>query len=244
MLFARGVYEEASAMRLSAQCMLSSAYGALLLGRFEEAEEELRLALGIASSLDYRGGVLVAKQNLGLALLRRGKLEECIAIEREALAMARAQKNLRMAGACLYYLSLAFHARGDQSEAEMHAEESARACEHIPPSRAEALAALAQARLAKGEAQKALASAKEAMSILEEVGGIDEGEPFIRLVWAEALRASGAAEDARVAIGQARAHVLGRAEKLAADDQKTFLAISENARTLELAQQWGARPER
>jgi tetratricopeptide (TPR) repeat protein len=144
-----------------------------------------------------------------------------------------------MEGACLYYLSLALHARGDFDGAERHALEAVRVCEHVPPSRAEALAALAHARMAKGEVGQALANAKEAMGILAAVGGIDEGEPFIRLVHAEALHASGALDEARVAIAEARRHLEGRAGKIVDDDARaTFVAISENARTLELARLW------
>jgi len=239
MAFAQTVYEGSGAMRHSAHCILSSAYGALLLGRFEEAAEELRRSVGIAAELDIQVGVLAGKQNLGLALLRLGRVEESIALEREALELSRAQRNVRLEGACLYYLSLAFHARGDFIEAENHALESARVCEQIPPSRAEALAALAQARLAKGDVPRALENAKEAMAILLAVGGVDEGEPLIRLVHAEALRATGSLDESRAAIVDARSHVEARAGKIADESaRETFLAISEHARTVELAELW------
>jgi tetratricopeptide (TPR) repeat protein len=239
MAFARQVYENAGEMKQSCQCTLSSGYGALLIGQYAEAERELKRALELASQLDVPRVVLSAKHNLGLVFLRLGRIEESVAIESEALHLAREQKNLRMEGACLYYLSLVLHALGDFDAAEARALESVQACEHIPPSRGEALAALARARIAKGNVSQATADAKEALDIAEAVGGIDEGEPFIRLVYAEALHASGALSEAREAISEARTHLEARAQKITDPGARaTFLSVPENARTLELAQRW------
>ena len=74
------------------------------------------------------------------------------------------------------------------------------------------------------------------MRILREVGGIDEGEPFIRLMHALALQKSGATVEAQAAIDEARAHVEARAAKIADEASRaTFLAVWENAQTLKLA---------
>jgi tetratricopeptide (TPR) repeat protein len=167
-----------------------------------------------------------------------GQLDEALAIETEALELARLQKNPRFEGACLYYLSLIAHARGDFQEAVRRAEESAEVCARVPPSRAEALAALAQARLAMGDAPSAREAAAEAMRILNEVGGIDEGEPFIRLMDAETLHATGDDAASRRAIQDALAHLERRAEKLGGAARTTFFAVPEHARTLALAQSY------
>jgi len=77
------------------------------------------------------------------------------------------------------------------------------------------------------------------MAILLAVGGVDEGEPLIRLVHAEALRATGSLDESRAAIVDARSHVEARAGKIADESaRETFLAISEHARTVELAELW------
>ncbi len=237
--FAKRAYEEAGAMRHICRSMGSDAYGAMLLGRYADAADALRGALAIATSLGAMSIVLGAKHNLGLALLRSGDLDGALEIETDALALAREQKTPRLEGACLYYLSLIAHARGNFDDAIGYAEESVRVCALVPPSLAEALAALAQARLAKGDRASALAATEEAMRILREVGGIDEGEPFIRLIHAEALHATGASEASRAAIEDARAHVEARASKLTDEGARaTFYTVWENARTRELARAW------
>jgi len=236
--FAQRIYEDAGASRPLCRVMTGYAYGRMLLGQYAEAASSLRRALALSAELGAMMGVVSAKHNLGFALMRLGELDEALAIETEAVELARRQKNPRFEGACLYYLSLITHARGSFDESIKWAEESAKVCALVPPSRAEALAALAQARLSKGDVAAAREAAAEAMKILEEVGGIDEGEPFIRLMNAETLHATGDADASRRAIEAAMAHLERRADKLASDSRETFFAVPEHARTVELARRW------
>ena len=71
-------------------------------------------------------------------------------------------------------------------------------------------------------------------------GGIDEGEARIRLIYAEALHATGELEEARVAIATARDRLLARAAKIGDEAwRRSFLeCVPENSRTLELARAW------
>ena len=234
-------YEEVDDRRGACHVTLGAAYGSMLLGRYDDAERTLRLSFVRADALGVRPMAMVAKHNHGLALLRLGRLDEALDVESEALALAHEQRGPRIVGACLYYLSLIHHARGEFDDAERDAAESARICESVPPSRAEALAALAYARLAKGDGPGALAAAEESMQILREVGGIDEGEPIIRLVYAETLRAFGDRDASVRAITEAREHLDQRADKVSdSDARRTFLAAWENARTIALEREWSA----
>jgi len=78
-----------------------------------------------------------------------------------------------------------------------------------------------------------------AMAVVDELGTLEEGDVAVRLVHAEALWKSGDQGAARGAIQAARQRVLDRAERIRREDWRdAFLARSEQARTLELAQIW------
>jgi hypothetical protein len=84
---------------------------------------------------------------------------------------------------------------------------------------------------------------RAAVNALEELGGVEEGESTIRLAHAEALHACGDEAGARQAIGRARGRLVARAAKVTDPAQRErFLAIPENARTLEWAREWGVEP--
>jgi hypothetical protein len=110
----------------------------------------------------------------------------------------------------------------------------------MPLNRAESLSILASAVLGKGDAAEAHALASEGMRMLLELGGIDDGESIIRLVYAQSLHAVGRADEAAEAIRAAKERVLSRAGRIASPDVRaSFLSgIPENARTLELASEW------
>lgn len=76
------------------------------------------------------------------------------------------------------------------------------------------------------------------MQILERLGGLLQGESLPPLALARALHAAGD-RGARAAISDARARLLRRAEKLG-DSKPTFLALPDNALTLQLHAQWCA----
>jgi hypothetical protein len=90
--------------------------------------------------------------------------------------------------------------------------------------------------------QGALSAAKEAMTLLESLGGLEEGEALVRLLHAEALHATGDAVGARAAIRVARARLEARAARLREGPLKTtFLeSIPEHARTFVRAREWKA----
>ncbi|XXY50110.1 hypothetical protein WME91_03035 [Sorangium sp. So ce269] len=109
----------------------------------------------------------------------------------------------------------------------------------MPPLRAAALAVLAEALLGLGRAGEALAAAGEAMSMLESLGTVEEGESLVRLAQAESLAANGDVAGARAAIFAARDRLLARAATVGDPAlRELFLARRENARTLALAERW------
>ena len=103
-----------------------------------------------------------------------------------------------------------------------------------------ALAVLGRILLTSGTPGRAEPSAREAMDALDALGGVEEGESYVRLAFAESLEASGDREAARAAIAAARVRILERAAMIHDPAWKeSFLQlVSENARILELAREW------
>ena len=99
---------------------------------------------------------------------------------------------------------------------------------------------MGQTLLAQHRADEALAAARRGMEMLEQLGGIDDGEAIIRVTLAESLAATGAHDEARRAITSARQRLLLRAEQIVDERlRRAFLeVVPENRRTLALAADW------
>ena len=78
--------------------------------------------------------------------------------------------------------------------------------------------------------------------MLDSLGGVEEGEAYVRLAFAEALDAAGDRDAACEAIATARVRIMERAAMIHDPQWKeSFLhLVPENARTLELAKEWDA----
>jgi tetratricopeptide (TPR) repeat protein len=230
-------YEEAGNLRHAAMQRVNVGYGFLEMGAHAEAEHALREALVTAEQLGLATVAATARHDLGLVLGRLGALPEGLAVEREAVSAFQAQKDRRMEGASRNYLALLLIAAGDPRAAEQECLIALPLLEGAPPKRAFLLGTLAESRLRLGEAAPALEAAREGMALLDSLGGIDEGETYLRLVHAEALHAGGHLAEARAAIALARDKLLSRAAKI--DDpvrRAQFVGeVPENARTLRLA---------
>jgi tetratricopeptide (TPR) repeat protein len=196
-----------------------------------------------ARGLGLQSIASTARQNLALALAHRGRLDEARDEEGKAAQEFLESGNRRMEVASRYYLGYIRLIAGDLAGAEKSARaavEMALGPPLLPPVRAEGLGILAAILLAQGRAAEARAAAEEAMRLLEELGGIDGGEPMIRLAHAQALHATGEVASAVSAIAHADARLRERAAKIRDPGLRaSFLgAIPENARTVELAAAW------
>ncbi|MDI3282944.1 serine/threonine-protein kinase [Polyangium sp. 15x6] len=221
---------------------VNAAHARIQLGLFAEAERDLVELLGEARRLGLYNVAALAKQNLGPALAARGALEEAERHLREAMADFAQQSNRRQEGRARIYLSALLLARGDLEAAEIEAEGAAEALAAIGPLRAFALAAWARALLAQGNWPSGLGIAGAAMGLFASLGGMEEGEALLRLVYAEALVASGSAASGKHAIFQARTRLLARANRMTdGATRESFLErVPENARTMELGRELGA----
>jgi eukaryotic-like serine/threonine-protein kinase len=206
----------------------------LQIGGYAAAESALRTAIAEASRLGIAGERYAARVNLGLALGLQGKVAEGAAVEEEELALAAGNPRFELV-ARTYLARIVLPV------------DPARAAREIKPIcddpttpavfRCYALAVLAAARLAQGEAVEALPSARLAMDLLISLGEIEEGGAYIHVTWAEALAANGDPAAARAAIAEARDQLVAQAAKIADPELRaSFLEnVPENARTLALA---------
>jgi tetratricopeptide (TPR) repeat protein len=210
------------------------------LGLHAEAERVLRLCLADAERMGLHGLAGAVQQNLGLVLAAVGLLADAAALEQASMDRCRAGDQPRSEAIARAYLAWVLGKAGELDAAEAHAAAAAEALAVAPPLRAHALAIGAGIALARGRTDEALARAREAMGVLESLGGLEEGEALVRLVHAEALHASGDLPGACRAVLAARAQVLTRAAKLVDPlVRASFLgAVAENARTLALAAAW------
>jgi tetratricopeptide (TPR) repeat protein len=231
----------AGSLRLACVHKSNAAFACVEAGALPEAEAVLRELLPLAQRLGAPNIVASTRHNLGWVLAQRGALDEAIALEREAIVTLRAQGDRRLEGSARAYLAHALAERGELEAAAAEGEHAVSLLESVPPLRAGALAALALVRLRQERAAEARALARQALAILEELGGLESGESLVRLAAVLTLEAVGEREEARAALAAARRRVIERADRIQGEWRRSFLAMRENARTLELAEAWDLR---
>ncbi|MEM9487575.1 MAG: protein kinase [Myxococcota bacterium] len=215
-------------------------YAKAEIGLYDAAEVDLRDALDIADSMELVLAANTARQTLAEVLVQRGQLDEAGEMIQRALLAFRDQGDSRMVA-----LSLIDHAE-ILLLADEHDDAQSEVCQALEllsadaPLRPLALATLARVLMARRQLSEALSTASEAVALLDTLSAVESGESLVRLVYAEALYASGARPEARTAILRARELLLDRAAKIKRDDwQKSFLHnIPEHVRTLQLARVW------
>ncbi len=233
-------FQRVGAARNVCIASVNAGYAFMKCGAYAEAGRALREALSNAERAGLLYVMTAAKHNLGLVLARLGALDEAMAVEADAVALAKQQSDPRIMGGSLVYLAMIHELRHEHVDAEREVRAAIEVVRNIPPTLAVASAVLARILLARGARVEALTAAAGAMRTLEELGGVEEGEALVRLVHAEALRESGDEEGARDAIRAARARLEERAQRLRdASLRRSFLEqVPEHARTVALAAEW------
>jgi len=213
-------------------------YACLEIGDYPRAVRELRAALTQAQAKGLHQATALAYHNLGLALAREGALDEARELEEEAVRAFAAQGDRRLEMASRIYLAEILILAGDLPAADAMLHALIRdAGEGATPTKAYALACLARTRVRQGRSDEADSFARAAMAMLEEMGGVDEGEAMIRLAHVEGLLGVGRVDEAKAALGRARDRLLERAALIRSTALRTsFLEhVPENAGTLALA---------
>ncbi len=206
------------------------------LGAYARAKSVLREALSVGEPMKL-SFIAPVRANLGFALARLGDLDQALEIETAALAQCVRESYRRFELASHIYLAVIHALRAELDQADTHVRAALEASSSAPPIRAYALAIFADLQMTRGAPEGAFTAASEAMSILEALEGVEEGEALIRLVHAQALEAMGRASEAQSRIMEARLRLMERADRITdARLRRSFLDhIPENARTLAMA---------
>jgi tetratricopeptide (TPR) repeat protein len=209
------------------------------LGAYQRAEHVFREVLDIAEPmrLNLVPGALA---NLGFTLSRIGALDTAWEVESRALALCAGQGYRRFEAVASLYLALILAMQRDVPAATELARNGVALAATSPPTLAQAHAVLAAMLLLGEEPTEALGEARAAMELLERLGGVEEAESLIRLVFMTALARCGDMAAARQAAAAARERLLFRADRIANPAwRRSFLGdVPEHASTLELAAQW------
>lgn len=234
-------FNAAGAERNASTSAVNIGYACMQMGAFEQSERYFKDAIALASRLGI--GTAVGEHNLGLSLAYLGRYGEAFAMERAALASFEKRGDGRLVGGARVYLALIMAMQGgDLEQAEREAAMAMEAGKRSPPIYVYALGVRAWVRFKLAKFSEAKSDADEAMQLLAKLGGIDEGDAFIRLTHALVLSAMGSKQDALKAVLAAKARLLERAAKIAdLNWRDSFLKnVPENAQTIGLAKQWSA----
>ena len=230
-----------SAQDVRHACFTRAAIGRayLSLGAKEHAASILHGVLSVAEpmALDF---VPATRAAFGFALALLGRVDEGGDLAAVAVTESQKRANPDVESSCLLYLARIRKMQSDPEAALSLARKAVDASAELPGRRAYALAFLANVFLGRGQFEPALKAAVEAQSILDRIGGVEEGEPLIRLIHALVLRATGKEAEGRKRILEARKRLYEIAACLGdARWQKSFsTGVPDNARLLSVAEQW------
>jgi tetratricopeptide (TPR) repeat protein/energy-coupling factor transporter ATP-binding protein EcfA2 len=220
----------------------NAGYALVMMGAVAAAESTLRQAMIAADRMGLTSAAAIARQNLGLALAYGGALQEARAVEERSIEATTASGEGLMTACGQAYLAEILSIGGNHDAAER----AARAALALVGDRGHdirvlGLTALARALLSTRRPAEALAASEQAFALLPTVSGAVAGGA-LRLVHAEALRATGDVARARDLLREAVARLEERAEKIADEGlRRGFLErVPSHARTLALAGEWGS----
>jgi len=207
------------------------------LGLNDEARFTLRDYVSRVERLGLRHLTAHACIGLAVAETRLGYLASAHALADRAIAFFKEQGDRRMGGFSNTMLARLHLAQGRFDEALSVCAVAAELLANIPTLLPANGATLAQALLALGRNEAALAAATEGFRPLAEGIELDEGEALTRLAYAEALLANGRREAAAATISAARERLFLRANAIRNQAwRKGFLeSVPENRGTLELS---------
>jgi eukaryotic-like serine/threonine-protein kinase len=207
------------------------------LGLHAEAERELHEAEAAERGLGLTGSLRTSCL-IGV-LLDRGAIAEARAVG-EALVARCAGTFPANEGRARWAFAEVLRLAGDLDAADREFTSALEMLAGAPLDRAGVTAMRARLRLDQGRAAEALVDVTWALDRLTEHGASEFRNDYARLVYAEALRATGDLEGAARAIANARRHVLATADRIADPGaRRSFLAnVPESQRTMALAEAW------
>jgi tetratricopeptide (TPR) repeat protein len=223
--------------RLACLNRINKAYLATELGEYESAETELRAALQLALRQGLHHNVAMARNNLGLVLLRRLAVGEALLQCSEAAESFQRYGNSLLEANARIYMSEILRRRGELQAAKVAADRACALLREAPGERPQAHAELALVLLARGENEAALRMAQQAVAGLEVVEGVKEGEFQIRCAHIQALLAAGRSAEAFMAATHAKERLLREAARLSDPRRRALFleAVPAHASIIALA---------
>ncbi len=203
------------------------------IGRYEDAAVKLREVVQGGQRIGYNSVVGYGTHNLAYVLCRLGRPEEGLAMQDQALELARAMGHERLQLGCLAYRALALLDLGRPVEAVVAAELALDLAEG-DADEVIARSVLAMSHLKAGAAEAALKEVERARKLRDQAGGMAELEAELLLTHADAALANGDLTGSRKRFEEAQAHVLKRADELAAtpEERQSFLTASPTHRRI------------
>jgi tetratricopeptide (TPR) repeat protein len=232
----RALFDAAGDRRNACVQSMNMGYVAIALGALDEAEQELVPVVRTAEMLGILRIRAIFQQNIGFLRLAQGRYDEAIALEEQSAPVFEQQGDPRLGTFSLVYMAMAYVKKGDLDRAHEIALRAVKLSEPQLPAHSSALAHLAEIELARGEIAPAVEHASAAYAILEKLGGLEDTESSVRIIFCEALVAAGRVEDAKPALRAAVDAIESRADKIKVPRfRESFMRTPENVRTFELA---------
>lgn len=220
----RAIHDDRSA------CVCLSNLASILasVGRYVEAQREAGAAIALAELIELEPVLVGARITLASALLGAG--QPASAAREAGLALARldGSGHVRFIGSATIVLARSRLALGDAEGAASALEAVVSALGGVPSVRAQCLAVQAQIAISRGQPDRALLDATDAMSLMARAGA-DEGEALVRRAQVAALRASGRDADAERAVAEARAWLDAKLRALPPDLAAPMRAMPDHA---------------
>ena len=233
-------YEAAGDTRAACRHLVSAAAACIELGSYREAERALTDAYASAQHMGLTGVSANVWHHQGMLVARLGDSRAALSYADKAIEAFAAQADRRMEAAARLYRGYFLTLGDDLDRAEREVRAALANAGAAPPLQAYGLAILSSVLLKNGRADKADNAAREAIQLLDALGGVEEGEAFIRLTFAESREALGDLAAAREAIQTARVRILERTAMIQdAQWKDTFMQqVRENVRTMDLYRTW------
>lgn len=226
---AQSAFVEAGDLRNACAMRGEIGFAASEHGDYLAAEAMLAPALAQARALGLDHVVAWLLLLRGPVLARVQGLDEGVAAARKAVVALEPLRDPRLEGAAQAYLGALLLEADDLEEAMVCAREAERQLAPFAPLAPLALGLLARVAVASGDAQYGLRRAREARALIDEVGGVEEGEAQVELAELEALRALDRDAEAEDAAQRASERLKARAAELPEAARASFLAVPLHA---------------
>jgi adenylate cyclase len=195
-----------------------------MLGRYDDAQDELESAVATARAAGWRREHGYALQNLALVLMYRGRVDDAELSAAESLRVFDGTGDEWGRGGSTYYMGLIVETAGRPGEAESWNREARDAFTGVGALgiAAEASAALARCALALGRIDEAVTHTEAVMTRLDTFGSVGMESPArVATSCADVFLAAGDADRARRALELGHRELLDRAGRITDDAMRT-----------------------